>query len=131
MFWRNLHLIVGTLGLFLFMAQGQYMARVLGVPDLPDVERVLYRSVHIYLLGACVANVCVGYYLDPARAAGILERLCSVLLLVSPALLGLSFFTESSGESIDRPLASMGLYILFAAAALLATIAMVARFRRS
>jgi len=130
MLWRKLHLSVGILGLLLFVLQGQYMARVLGVPELPDVQRMLYRSAHLYLMLACAANVCVGYFMTAGHSPGVLQRLCSVLLLVSPAMLLLSFFIEIDDRGIDRPLLSMALYLVFAAAALLATGAVAARLRR-
>lgn len=129
MAWQRLHLVLGTLGLFVFILQGQYMARVLGVPDLPDVQRMLYRSAHLYLMLACAANICAGYFIDPAQNGGILPRLCSVLLLVSPALLLVSFFTEVNTRTIDRPMLSIALYLLFAAVALLASHALWRRLR--
>lgn len=122
--WRALHLIVGTTGLLLFVLQGQYMGRVLVVPELPELQRMLYRSGHIYLMLACAANICAGYYLPRAGNGGLLRALCSLLLLAPPPMLLLSFFTESSGPTPDRPLASTALYMLFAAAALLASHAM-------
>jgi len=129
MLWRKLHLMIGTLGLFLFVLQGQYMARVLGVPDLPDVQRMLYRSAHLYLMIACAANVCAGYFMDAAHYRGLLLKLCSAALLLSPVLLLLSFFTEINTASIDRPMLSIALYILFGAAVLLATHALWLRIR--
>ncbi|MAT91557.1 MAG: hypothetical protein CME59_03055 [Halioglobus sp.] len=129
MTWRGLHLALGTAGLFLFILQGQYMARVLGVPELPDVQRMLYRSAHLYLMLACAANICAGYFIEPGRYSGFLPRLCSVLLLVSPVLLLVSFFTEVNTATIDRPLLSIALYLLFAAVALLASHALWRRFR--
>ncbi len=119
MFWRNCHLLIGGLGLVLFLLQGQYMARVLGVAELPDAARMMYRSAHIYLLLACLANVCAGYFMTPALTLTHLQRLISVLLLLSPGLMIWSFFTESTGGTLDRPVASTGLYSLFGAAVIL------------
>ena len=119
MSWRNCHLVVGALGLALFILQGQYMARVLGVAELPDAARMMYRSAHIYLLLACVANVCVGYYMTPSVVVSKVQRLTGVILLVSPVLLIFSFFSESSDATLDRPIAKTALYLLFGAALLL------------
>ena len=44
---RTLHLAIGAAGMLLFVLAGQYMARLAGVPELPDTERMLYRSNHI------------------------------------------------------------------------------------
>jgi cytochrome bd-type quinol oxidase subunit 2 len=117
--FRNCHLLVGGLGLFLFALQGQYMARVLGVEHLADASRMLYRSAHIYFLLSCVANVGVGYYMPGSAPINFLQRLISVILLASPVLLVVSFLTESTADSLDRPVATVALYLLFGAATLL------------
>lgn len=119
MLWRNSHLIMGALGLVLFMLQGQYMARILGVADLPDAARMMYRSAHIYLLLASVANVIAGYFMTPTTVVNYLQRLIGAVLLLAPALFIWSFFTESTIATLDRPIAKTGLYLLFGAAALL------------
>ena len=119
MYWRNCHLLIGGVGLALFILQGQYMARILGVADLPDAARMMYRSAHIYLLMASVANVVAGYFMKPAAVVHHLQRLIGIVLLLSPVLFIWSFFTESGIANLDRPLAKTGLYLLFGAAALL------------
>jgi hypothetical protein len=128
--WRKYHLIIGTLGLLLFALQGQYMARVLGLPELPDVQRMLYRSAHIYLMLVCAVNVGVGFAMTEQQRTGFLQGFFSLVLLLSPALLIGSFFTESSGETLDRPLAIATLYLIFLSAALLATQAIWQRLRK-
>ena len=119
MYWRHCHLIVGGLGLLLFMLQGQYMARILGVADLPDAARMMYRSAHIYLLLASIANVIAGYFMTPTTVVHHLQRLICIVLLLAPALFLWSFLTESTIATLDRPIARAGLYLLFGAAALL------------
>ncbi len=119
MSWRSCHLLVGGLGLVLFALQGQYMARFLGVADLPDAARMLYRSAHIYLLLASVANVSAGYFMTPTAVVTYPQRLIGVVLLLAPGLFILSFFTESTIATLERPIAKAGLYLLFATAALL------------
>jgi hypothetical protein len=116
---RNCHLLVGALGLVLFLLQGQYMARVLGMDTLPDGARMLYRSAHIYLMLASLANVCVGYFMTPERTLNYLQRLISVLLLACPALLIWSFFTESATATLERPIGTYTLYLLFGSGVLL------------
>jgi len=130
MSWRNVHLLIGGLGLVLFLLQGQYMARFLGVAELPDAARMMYRSAHIYLLIACVANICAGYFMTPAVMLNHLQRLVGVVLLLSPALFTWSFFTESTVATLDRPIAKTGLYLLFGAAALLLLDEVYRRIRR-
>jgi len=128
--WRICHLLIGGLGLILFMLQGQYMARILGVADLPDAARMMYRSAHIYLLLASVANVVAGYFMTPTVVVHHLQRLIGVVLLLSPVLFIWSFFTESTVVTLDRPLAKTGLYLLFGAAALLLLDEVYRRLRR-
>jgi len=116
---RSWHLLIGGVGLAVFVLQGQYMARVLDVAHLADAARMMYRSAHIYFLLACVANVTAGYALLPAQRLNHLQRLVSLLLLVSPALLLWSFFNESTSPALDRPVARTGLYLLFGAGVLM------------
>lgn len=127
--WRNSHLIVGGLGLVVFLLQGQYMARVLGMDAMPDGPRMLYRSAHIYLMLACLANVTAGYFMTPERESNLVQRLASVLLLVCPPLLIVSFFTESATATLERPIGTYTLYLLFGAAALLLLQEIFRRFR--
>jgi len=117
--WRNLHLLIGGVGLVLFMLQGQYMARILGVEMLPDAARMMYRSAHIYLLMACVANISAGYFMTPVAPVSHLQRLIGIILLLAPALFIWSFFAESTSATLDRPIAKTGLYLLFGTAVLL------------
>lgn len=127
--FRNCHLLVGGLGLLLFILQGQYMARVLGVEHLADASRMLYRSAHIYFLLACVGNVGVGYYMPRSTPITFLQRLISLILLASPVLLIVSFLTESTVDSLDRPVARVALYLLFGAAILLLLHELYSRLR--
>ncbi len=129
MHWRTVHLILGGLGLLLFVLTGQYMQHAANVPELADTARLQYRSLHIYLLGACAANVFVGFYMSPADTLGKLRGLVSVGLLLSQLLLAVSFFIEAPAGTMERPIASIGLYLLFGAAALLVIAETVNRFK--
>ena len=131
MLWRNLHLITGTIGLILFVLQGQYMANILDVPKLTDIERMLYRSAHIYFLGACAANVCLGYSQSAGTQVRWQQRLASSLILLAPFLILASFFMETGSESIDRPGISLGMYALFGGAAIIATDAIWQKFKKA
>lgn len=117
--WRRCHLLVGGLGLLVFVLQGQYMARVLGMETLPDGARMLYRSAHIYLMLACLANIAVGYFMTPEWTLNHLQRLIGLVLMICPALLVWSFFTESESVTLERPIVSYTLYLLFGSGVLL------------
>ena len=127
---RTLHLVVGGLGIVLFVLTGQYMARVVGIENLGDTHRMLYRSLHIYLLGASAANVCIGCYMPLAKSPGLLRTLGSLAVLASAVLLAISFFVEATTVSLERPIASSGLYLLFGAAVLLLLAESIDRFRQ-
>ena len=129
MTWRNVHLVIGAAGLLVFILQGQYMGGTLGVPELPDVQRMLYRSAHIYLMLACAMNLGSGFFMPASGPEGILQKLASVSMLAAPPVLLYSFFTEVSAGTIDRPLLSIALYLLFGAAVLLGIAGAWQRFR--
>ena len=116
---RNCHLVLGGLGLLLFLLTGQFMARIAGVPEMPDTERILYRAGHIYLLLACVANVFAGAAMQSAQPSGIVSKLCSLLLMLSLLMLAWSFFTELPGDDLERPASRLALYLLFGASSAL------------
>jgi hypothetical protein len=115
--WRYWHLVVGGLGLLLFVLTGQYMARVVGVPELDDTQRLMYRSLHLYLMGACAANALTGHYMRAEESLGFFRGAASLVLLISPFLLAVSFFTEAGPGMMERGLARYGLFLLFGAGA--------------
>jgi hypothetical protein len=117
---RSAHLVIGILGLVLFVLSGQYMARVIGVPELADTQRLLWRSSHIYFLLPCVTNVIAGCYLAPGAALGKLRTLASALLLLSPFVLGYSFMVEPGTVALEREWVLPGLFAAFLAASLAA-----------
>lgn len=94
---RRVHLIFGIVALVAFAATGMVM-RVHHPPlrTLGEDVRLMYRSRHIYLLGAGVANLLLGLYLVPSRSAWRwgFQTAGSILFLASPILLGLAFFAE-------------------------------------
>src|SRR5262245_36226952 len=95
---RRFHLIIGVLGILVFVLSGQVMVRhVPPVSHLAPELRLMYVSRHIYLLGAALVNLMTGLYLQ-ISATGWRRRLqlsSSLLLLLSPVLLALAFFAES------------------------------------
>ena len=127
--WRNAHLIVGVLGLVIFALQGQYMGHVIEVMNQPDTQRMFYRSAHIYFMTACGMNMCIGHYLSEQHPISWPHRLASLLILLAPAPLLISFFVELNTETLDRPMITLGLYALFGGAAILGTLSIVERIR--
>ena len=109
---RKLHLWWGGIGLVLFLLSGQYMARVLEVGDMADLQRMKYRSAHIYLLLVWGLNVVAGYYMGE-RHLTRLERLMSLVLLGAPLALGATFILESGTAEVDRPYTLLFLLMTF------------------
>ena len=94
---RRAHLVVGLVGVVVFVLTGQVMAR--HTPPVKAMEpelRLMYVSRHIYLLGASLVNLMAGLYLFLARSGWQrrLQVVGSLLLLASPVLLLVAFFAE-------------------------------------
>ncbi len=107
-------LVVGTLGVLGFLATGQYMKHALdGMQGMADLPRLLYRSAHIYLLWAGLANLLAGVALSPVPQPLVrwTQRAAGALLMLTVPLFAVSFFVESPTGLIDRPLASLGNYL--------------------
>jgi hypothetical protein len=114
---RRIHLIVGLLGVVIFVLTGQIMAR--HTPPVRAMEpelRLMYVSRHIYLLCAALVNLIAGLYLRVAVGGWqrAVQFFGSVLLLLSPALLTLAFLAESPLGLAGRSWRSSGgIYTLF------------------
>lgn len=113
---RRLHLVIGVAGLVAFLATGLYMDRMHGhLRGYDDTVRMLYRSTHIYVLLASVANVMTGLYLQPAqvRWRQVLQLLGSLALLAAAPLFLLGFCTEPYLSELDRPWSKPAVYAVF------------------
>jgi hypothetical protein len=112
---RHAHLLVGVLGVLVFLATGVYMQS--GFPDLyagNEALRYMYRANHIYLLLASLVNVVLGVYLA-APAGGWRARtskIGSVLAISSPVLLGYAFFAEVPNASPERVVTALGVFLV-------------------
>lgn len=112
--WKHVHLIVGVIGLFLFLLSGQYMHFAHSHLDgMPPAPRLLYRSAHIYLLWSSLLNFLLGCYLEETRSSGALwiQKIGSTLILISPFLLCLAFFYEPSMKELARPFSRTAIYL--------------------
>lgn len=134
MTFRDIHLFIGTAGLIAFALQGQLMEHSLGVSELQDGERMMYRTSHLYLMLASVINIVSAVSpqnsITSATWEATLSRLCSILILLAPPLLATSFFLESSHPELERPLAAYTMYGVFGSGAALALIELKKRFSR-
>jgi hypothetical protein len=119
MSWRNVHLVVGAMGLLLFVLQGQYMVHVIAVETLPDGPRLMYRTAHLYLMLASVANISYGYCAPMQAKQTFFQTLASMGLLIAGPLFVWSFLYESTAVDFDRLVAVLGLYGIFGSGVLL------------
>lgn len=75
------------------------------VPAMTDrsgLERMLFRSRHIYLLEAAALNALLGLYLvEREGALRSVQRLGSIALLCSPLLALIGFARDPIGGSLD------------------------------
>lgn len=111
----RIHLWVGIVSLVLFVLQGQYMAWGMSfLHDVADGPRMLYRSAHLYLFLTGAINVALGT-IAGSGAYDKLTWITSSVIIAAPALMVFSFFTESHAADLNRPVAALGLQLLFAA----------------
>lgn len=119
---RTTHLVVGMLGLVVFVLQGQYMDLVHNhLADMEDGPRMLFRSSHIYFLFASILNIVVGAYLknETQLARPWVQKLVSAVILLAPAALLAGFFLEPQMTELMRPYTRPTLYVLFATGVIL------------
>ncbi len=129
---RRLHLLVGLLGIIAFLATGQYMDRVHDhLRGYDDTARMLYRSTHVYILLASVANAMTGIYLRPADARWRcgLQLLGSLALLAGPPLFLAGFCTEPYLSGLARPWSRPAIYLALGGVVLHLIAAIPARSR--
>ena len=112
----RVHLWIGLGSLVVFVLQGQYMAWGLSfLHDVPDGPRMLYRSAHLYLFLTGAINIALGTHTQTQSSPDKLTWITSVLIMVSPVIMLISFFTESHAADLNRPLCAVGLQLVFAA----------------
>ncbi|MGP0098206.1 MAG: hypothetical protein ACLPHI_14310 [Terriglobales bacterium] len=110
MTWSRAHWLVGLATLLIFPLTGQYMRHIAVVPHLDNVPRLVFRSRHLMLLLAAVANLALSGSQPFHRA----ERAASVLIMIAPALLVAAFFIDPArglNSSTVFRLAMYGLWI--------------------
>jgi len=92
------------------------MRWVAHVPQLQDVIRAVYRSRHLFVLLAALANLALSTGPQPIRRV---QRVISTLVLIAPVLLLTAFWVEPAQGIVAAPWSQLGLYLLFGASALL------------
>jgi hypothetical protein len=114
---KRFHQIFGISIVIVFLLTGQYMAIHLNsLNGMPDGQRMLYRSRHIYILLSGLLNVGIGTYLTDRLTRGrrILQLVGSGMIATAPGLFLLAFFYEPNLPALQTPLSLLGMIIIFA-----------------
>ncbi len=114
---RRLHLAVGVLTVIAFLITGQFMGHhTPPMAALSDSSRLMFRSRHIYILGAGLVNLLLGLYLQ-RQARGwrrVVQAIGSAFLIAAPALLVVAFTVEPArGFRAEMRWSQDGLFLLF------------------
>ncbi|HEV8630372.1 MAG TPA: hypothetical protein VGV61_08645 [Thermoanaerobaculia bacterium] len=114
--WSTLHRYAGWATMVVFLATGMYMRLGFrGVPTPDLAHHVFFRSRHLYLLAASLAQLLMGAHLasvPPARPH--LQAAASLLVTCSPVLFLLGFATEHGDPFLRGLASSFGWYLLLA-----------------
>ena len=103
------------LALVLFLTAGGYMRYVLLVPQMEDAPRMIFRSRFLFFLLAAVAN----FAMSGVPPAGWVQKAASVLILLAPFTLVISFLTDAGRGVQSSPWTIWTMRSLFAAVLLL------------
>lgn len=118
MTWSRAHWLVGLLTLVIFPLTGQYMRHIVGVPHLESVPRLIFRSRHLFLLVAGVANLALSNSQPFHRG----QRVASVLILVAPFFLVAAFFIDPARGLDSSTVFRLAMYSFWIAGILLAIV---------
>ena len=109
--FKRTQLILGIVLLVVFVLTGQYMEYVHN-RQLPDGQRILYRSRHIYLLLNALINISLGLYARYAVSGWrrSLQIIGSVLIMLAPGFLLAGFFYEPPRGADQTKIAPYGIF---------------------
>ncbi len=111
----NIHRILGVVMAFVFVGTGAYMHFAFDhLAGMEDTQRLLFRSVHIYILLASLVNFALGihYWVYPKKSHRALQNVGSTLVALSPILFVLGFFNEPWLDGLQRPFSRPAIYAI-------------------
>ena len=94
------------------------MRHIAGVPHLDSVPRLIFRSRHLLLLVAGVANIALSNSQPFHRA----QRVASVLIMIAPFLIVVAFFIDPARGLNSSQIFRWAMYSLWVAGVLLAIV---------
>lgn len=112
---KLLHKVVGIVTVLIFIGTGLLLRlHYTPVYEANHAVRMMFRSIHIYILLAGLINIALGTYMALSdrswpRAAQTFGSIC---LLLAPAILIFAFFYEPIRESLERPATLFGIVLL-------------------
>jgi hypothetical protein len=109
------HMIFGISVVIVFVFTGQYMDRYLQhLQYTPDLQRMLYRSRHIYILLSGLLNIGIGTYFSyrPERWRLVLQMIGSLLIVTATVLFIFAFAYEPPRASLNTPLSGRAMYLI-------------------
>jgi nitric oxide reductase large subunit len=111
------HLLVGVIGLIIFVLTGQYMHWHFNhLQGMADGPRLMYRTAHIYILWVALLNLVLGLYVQPLenKIRRRIQQAGSLAIMISAVFVSISFFTDSENVTFWRGWARMGIYLALA-----------------
>jgi hypothetical protein len=115
------HLIFGAFVVLAFLLTGQYMDKFYNhMAGVPDAQRLLYRTRHIFILLAGLLNLGIGAYFTYGIQTWrrTLQLLGSILIFAASLLFIIAFFYEPELNDLHTPLSHWGTYTIASGAVL-------------
>ena len=112
---KKLHLIFGILVVVAFLLTGQYMDKLYNhMVGVPDAQRLLFRTRHIFILLAGLLNLGIGAYFAyrVEKWRQMVQLLGSLLIIVASFLFVIAFFYEPKLSDLHTPLSHWGTYTI-------------------
>jgi len=118
---KRIHLIFGVFVVLAFLMTGQYMDKLYNhMVGVPDAQRLLFRTRHIFILLAGLLNLGIGAYLTYRLETWrrTVQLLGSLLIFAASILFLVAFFYEPNLSDLHTPLSHWGTYTIAAGALL-------------
>jgi len=112
---KKIHLIFGACVVLAFLLTGQYMDKFYHhMVGVPDAQRLLFRTRHIFILLAGLLNLGIGAYFSYRIEMWrrMVQLLGSLLIFAASLLFIVAFFYEPNLNDLHTPLSHWGTYTI-------------------